>query len=935
MKRNSAKNEVERNGAKHARLDINSQVRQDDNCDARVNSRKEGPDRQNTGYREHGAQSLERTKSLQRSQLVNQTNGIHRRVARIAAASNQDIVGHGIIHFHHPLINAEPSFTHNSVSKPTDFTALRPRSKPISADKTDFTALRPRSKPVSADEPADFPTQRPRSKPISAEKPTDFTALRPRSVPNSAGKPNSAIPATAFQQSSNLTPVSHLHNSVPTTNKSFVKASALPQASTVKSSIDSKSSSRPKPFSVPYSTNIAHQIVSSSVSTADISSAPPLNVLNRAQTLFSVSSLKDSTSDLIQGPLVPQFPLYDPLYMGSPIASPLFTDGATSFPFTTSDYIDPDSVYLDQLFSRSPSAQENHGFTSIRSENHCARTDNVQPFPFSSPRLLNTVVDPVSVRSQQYGATETKSTSQTNGRTNFDPKKKSNISALERLSAVVNNSSKSSSSATATCSSLSREETLKNALSSTSSAYAALAKIVPENGSGSLSQTNRPVSSDQKPGSSKDDLKPPPHGGIKRAGPYLLGPRIGTSPVKSIVQCLARKEGTDNFYTLKILTLENGGRERQDDRQGKMLIHTEYSLLCLLRHQDGVVHHHGLFKDEAWEERETESGNKPEYTGGRRKRLCLVLDCLIPHNFSDQNSDLINLQHYVIKEKKLSEKEAIVIFFDIVRVVECLHKKNIVHRDLKLGNMVLNKRSRRITITNFCLGKHLVSENDLLLDQRGSPAYISPDVLSGSPYLGKPSDMWALGVVLFTMLYGQFPFYDSVPQELFRKIKAADFKIPNDMRVSENTKSVVKKLLLMNPYHRLTASQVLDSLTSIIATWRAMSAPVGTLQVVPDIDDDKEEKKEPTPSSKPTHTHPQLQLQAAKRLADTEFKVSQGQMTPVLMMSPRIALARRRGQPSLQPPIQQMNVDAQPLSQAEIQAHRQIMHVQRQMSTQQ
>lgn len=49
---------------------------------------------------------------------------------------------------------------------------------------------------------------------------------------------------------------------------------------------------------------------------------------------------------------------------------------------------------------------------------------------------------------------------------------------------------------------------------------------------------------------------------------------------------------------------------------------------------------------------------------------------------------------------------------------------------------------------------------------------------SGKPYLGKPSDMWALGVVLFTMLYGQFPFYDSAPQELFRKIKAAEFSIP-------------------------------------------------------------------------------------------------------------------------------------------------------------
>lgn len=49
---------------------------------------------------------------------------------------------------------------------------------------------------------------------------------------------------------------------------------------------------------------------------------------------------------------------------------------------------------------------------------------------------------------------------------------------------------------------------------------------------------------------------------------------------------------------------------------------------------------------------------------------------------------------------------------------------------------------------------------------------------AGRPYRGKPSDMWALGVVLFTMLYGQFPFYDSVPQELFRKIKAAEYTIP-------------------------------------------------------------------------------------------------------------------------------------------------------------
>ncbi|XP_027004804.2 serine/threonine-protein kinase 40 isoform X2 [Tachysurus fulvidraco] len=323
----------------------------------------------------------------------------------------------------------------------------------------------------------------------------------------------------------------------------------------------------------------------------------------------------------------------------------------------------------------------------------------------------------------------------------------------------------------------------------------------------------------------------------KRAGPFVLGPRLGNSPVQSIVQCLARKDGTDDFYQLKILTLEeraDSSGETQEERQGKMLLHTEYSLLSLLHNQDGVVHHHGLFQDRSCEVVEDVEASR---TRRMKKRICLVLDCLCAHDFSDKTVDLINLQHYVIKEKRLSEREAIVIFCDVVRVVEALHKKNIVHRDLKLGNMVLNKRTHRITITNFCLGKHLVSEEDLLKDQRGSPAYISPDVLSGRPYRGKPSDMWALGVVLFTMLYGQFPFYDSIPQELFRKIKAAEYSIPEDGRVSESTVCLIRKLLVLDPQQRLTASEVLESLSGIIASWHSVSSMSGPLQVVPDIDD--------------------------------------------------------------------------------------------------
>ncbi|XP_022089888.1 serine/threonine-protein kinase 40-like [Acanthaster planci] len=408
---------------------------------------------------------------------------------------------------------------------------------------------------------------------------------------------------------------------------------------------------------------------------------------------------------------------------------------------------------------------------------------------------------------------------------------------------------------------------------------------------------------------------------LKRAGPYLLGPRLGTSPVRSIVHCLARKEGTDNFYSMKLLTLSEQGKESNDERQGKMLLHTEYSLLSLLHNQEGVVHHHGLFQDRAYELKQdhprSSKGQRPAPTGRYKKRLCLVLDCLAAHEFSNKTSDLMNLQHYVIQEKKLSEKEAIIMFSDVVRIVESLHKKNIVHRDLKLGNMVLNKRTRRITITNFCLGKHLVSDRDLLKDQRGSPAYISPDVLSGKPYLGKPSDMWALGVVLFTMLYGQFPFYDSVPQELFRKIKAAEYLIPNDGRVSENTINLIRNLLVLDPAVRMTATQVAEVLDTTLAMWKSLALQGEQLQVVPDLDIDGD-GGEDVDGSPPAKRMKETSLQTPP---DWEFKLHTERS--VISLDMRLQPPTRRR--LMRPPVHKLSQDARPLTQAEKMAHRNLL----------
>ncbi|CAL1540919.1 unnamed protein product [Lymnaea stagnalis] len=383
---------------------------------------------------------------------------------------------------------------------------------------------------------------------------------------------------------------------------------------------------------------------------------------------------------------------------------------------------------------------------------------------------------------------------------------------------------------------------------------------------------------------------------IKKAGPYILGPRIGSSPVRSIVQCLARKEKTNKFYIIKILTLADSAKETMDDRQGKMLMLTEFSLLSQLKDAKGVVHCIDFFKDKAWDTREKCEIN----------RLCLVVDCLMPHDYEPESHFLVNLQHHVIHEKKLSEKEALIIFWDIAHIVEQLHKKNIVHRDLKLGNMIVDRRSLRVTITNFCLGKHLSSEKDKLRDQRGSPAYISPDVLSGKPYYGKPSDMWALGVVLFTMLYGQFPFYDCMPQELFRKIKSAEFTIPNDGRVTEDTKQLIHQLLTLDAQTRMTAGQVVDALETIIGKWKAMMA-CETDQVVPDIPLGVDMEYEQTDNEKTTQTDPGA--------GAPECSVPSGQQMQAALAS---------GPPSNRQLMIKLASDARPMSPAEIRAIRHL-----------
>ena len=98
-------------------------------------------------------------------------------------------------------------------------------------------------------------------------------------------------------------------------------------------------------------------------------------------------------------------------------------------------------------------------------------------------------------------------------------------------------------------------------------------------------------------------------------------------------------------------------------------------------------------------------------------------------------------------------------------------------------------------------------DDDSLADKHGCPAYVSPEILTTTErYSGKAADMWSLGVILYTMLIGRYPFQDSDAGALFTKIRRGLYNITDT--ISSRAKCLIRSLLRMNPLDRLTAEDV-------------------------------------------------------------------------------------------------------------------------------
>lgn len=99
--------------------------------------------------------------------------------------------------------------------------------------------------------------------------------------------------------------------------------------------------------------------------------------------------------------------------------------------------------------------------------------------------------------------------------------------------------------------------------------------------------------------------------------------------------------------------------------------------------------------------------------------------------------------------------------------------------------------------------------DDSLSDKHGCPAYVSPEILNANgSYSGKAADVWSLGVMLYTILVGRYPFHDVEPSSLFSKIRRGQFSIPETL--TPKARCLIRSILRREPAERLTSREILD-----------------------------------------------------------------------------------------------------------------------------
>jgi serine/threonine protein kinase len=168
------------------------------------------------------------------------------------------------------------------------------------------------------------------------------------------------------------------------------------------------------------------------------------------------------------------------------------------------------------------------------------------------------------------------------------------------------------------------------------------------------------------------------------------------------------------------------------------------------------------------------------------------------------NGDLVSFfkQSYLLSEDELRR-----FFYKIASSVRSLHKFSIIHRDIKMDNILLDKNFDPM-LNDFGISS-IFDSNLPIMDTGGTPAYLAPEVILAKGDVCFKSDVWGLGVLLYVLSFGFVPFQGDDIQSLYRCILKGKFKFPEYNFVSPELRDLLSNMIRVDIESRYSIDEVL------------------------------------------------------------------------------------------------------------------------------
>ena len=250
---------------------------------------------------------------------------------------------------------------------------------------------------------------------------------------------------------------------------------------------------------------------------------------------------------------------------------------------------------------------------------------------------------------------------------------------------------------------------------------------------------------------------------------YKYGRLLGKGAFGKVNLCL-------HTLTGRLVAIKSINKEKIKNERQKRKIKQETSIMETLSKSKNIV--------KIFETYET------------KKHICIVMEYICA-------GDLLT---YIKKRSKLTEPVAKFIFKQIILGLKHIHDNGIIHRDIKLDNILLDL-DNNIKICDFGVSRK-INKDDIMFEQCGTPAYIAPEILINKGYEGFGVDIWSAGVVLYAMLGGTVPFKGNNLKELHDLIINGDYK--EIKGISREAEDLLRNILEVNPEKRLKTEEILN-----------------------------------------------------------------------------------------------------------------------------